>query len=67
MKISDFKKEEELAKMKVTEIRKHIKEFNEHYAIKGYSKVKKDQLINMVLTSQDRIRNSMKKKTPKTI
>lgn len=66
MKISDFKKEEELAKMKVTEIRKHIKEFNEHYAIKGYSKVKKDQLINMVLTSQDRIRNSMKKKAPKT-
>lgn len=66
MKISDFKKEEELAKMKVTEIRKHIKEFNEHYAIKGYSKVKKDQLINMVLTAQDRIRNSMKKKAPKS-
>lgn len=66
MKISDFKKEEELAKMKVTEIRKHVKEFNEHYTIKGYSKVKKDQLINMVLTSQDRIRNSMKKKAPKS-
>jgi len=62
MKISDFKKEEQLAKMKVTEIRKHIKQFNEHYVIKGYSKVKKDQLINMVLTAQDRIRNSMKKK-----
>tara|TARA_R110000772_G_scaffold180930_2_gene292210 strand:+ start:478 stop:1350 length:873 start_codon:yes stop_codon:yes gene_type:complete len=64
MKVADMKDEDTLKKMKVLDIRKHIKEFNEHYAIKGYSKVKKDQLINMVLTAQDRIKNS-KKPAPK--
>ena len=64
MKVADMKDEDTLKKMKVLDIRKHVREFNEHYAIKGYSKVKKDQLINMVLTAQDRIKNS-KKPTPK--
>jgi len=61
MKTSDFKQEDELKKMKVADIKKHIKEFNEHYAIKGYSKLKKDQLINAVLTAQMRISKSMPK------
>lgn len=56
MKTSDFKSESELKSMKVADIKKHVREFNEHYAIKGYSKLKKDQLINQVLTSQMRIR-----------
>ena len=55
MKTSDFKSESELKSMKVADIKKHVREFNEHYAIKGYSKLKKDQLINQVLTSQMRI------------
>lgn len=61
MKTSDFKQEDELKKMKVADIKKHIKEFNEHYAIKGYSKLKKDQLINAVLTAQMRISKAMPK------
>jgi hypothetical protein len=73
MKTSDFKQEDELKKMKVADIKKHIREFNEHYAIKGYSKLKKDQLINAVLTAQMRISKSStakpveKKQTPLTV
>ena len=73
MKTSDFKKEDELKKMKVADIKKHVREFNEHYAIKGYSKLKKDQLINAVLTAQMRISKSStakpveKKQTPLTV
>jgi hypothetical protein len=63
MKTSDFKSESELKSMKVADIKKHVRQFNEHYAIKGYSKLKKDQLINQVLTSQMRIRKG--KGTPK--
>lgn len=60
MKISDFKTEEQLAKMKVQEIKSHVKEFNQHFAIRGYSKLPKSQLISLVLTAQDRIRNANK-------
>ena len=41
MKLSDFKSEEDLKKMKVADIKKHVREFNNHYAIKGYSKLNK--------------------------
>lgn len=58
MRVSDFKSEEQLKKMSVADIKKHIREFNDHYGIKGYSKLKKDQMINQVLTAQMRIRNS---------
>jgi len=61
MKISDFKSEEEMRKMKVADIKKHVREYNDHYAIKGYSRLNKDQLIQTVLTAQDRIRNAGKK------
>ena len=60
MKVSDFKSEEQLLKMNVADIKKHVREFNDHYAIKGYSKLNKSQLISTVLTAQDRIRNAGK-------
>ena len=65
MKISDFKSEGELQKMKIADIKKHVREFNDHYAIKGYSKLNKDQLINTVLTAQTRLRNAVKAKRAK--
>jgi hypothetical protein len=61
MKISDFKSEEDLKKMTIPQIKMHVREYNEHYAIKGYSKLTKSQLISTVLTAQDRIRNAGKK------
>ena len=60
MKVSDFKTEEQLMKMNVADIKKHVREFNDHYAIKGYSKLNKSQLMSTVLTAQDRIRNAGK-------
>ena len=60
MKISDFKSEDEMKKMTVGDIKKHVREFNEHYKISGYSKLKKDQLISQVLTAQMRVRNAGK-------
>ena len=62
MKLSDFKSEDELRKMKIADIKAHVREYNDHYAIRGYSGLKKDQLINMVLTAQDRLRNAVKAK-----
>lgn len=64
MKQSDFKSEAQLRSMKVADIKKHVRAFNDHYKISGYSKATKDQLIGQVLTAQDRIRNSGKA-TPK--
>lgn len=48
--------EEELRKMNVKQIKAHVREMNEHYAIRGYSKLKKDQLINAILTAHMRIK-----------
>jgi hypothetical protein len=66
MKQSDFKSESELKAMKVAQIKQHVREFNDHLAIRGYSKATKDQLIGQVLTAQDRVRNS-KGSAPKPI
>lgn len=60
MKVSDFKTEEQLKEMKVPEIKAHVREFNEHYKISGYSKLRKDQLISEILTAQMRVRNAGK-------
>ena len=46
MKIADFPTEQQLRGMSVSGLKSHIKEFNMHYAIKGYSKLRKDQLIS---------------------
>lgn len=67
MKQSDFKSESELKAMKVAEIKKHVREFNDHLAIRGYSKATKDQLIGQVLTAQDRVRNSGKSAPKPTV
>lgn len=48
--------EEQLRKMNVKQIKAHVREMNEHYAIRGYSKLKKDQLINAILTAHMRIK-----------
>ena len=64
MKVSDFKSEDDLNKMKVVDIKKHVRDYNEHYKIAGYSKLKKDQIINMILTAQNRIRNASKSTAP---
>ncbi|MGI9556182.1 MAG: hypothetical protein ACR2M9_04900 [Cyanophyceae cyanobacterium] len=65
MKVSDFKTQEEMEKMKVAEIKAHVRAFNEHFAIRGYSKLNKSQLISEVLTAQMRIRNAASKPAPK--
>lgn len=62
MKTSDFKKESDLKSMKVGEIRAHIRTFNDDYAIKGYSKLKKADLISAISKAQLRI---AKEKKPK--
>lgn len=64
MKVSDFKSEDDLKKMKVVDIKKHVREFNQHYKIAGYSKLKKDQIINVILTAQNRISNAGKSPAP---
>lgn len=48
-------KEADLQKMTVKELRNHIKQMNEHYAIRGYYKMNKDQLINAIGTAHMRI------------
>jgi hypothetical protein len=60
MKVSDFKTQDEMEKMKVAEIKAHVRAYNEHFAIRGYSKLNKSQLISEVLTAQMRIRNAGK-------
>ena len=67
MKTSDFKKEDELKKMNVADIKKHIRQFNEHYGIKGYSKLKKGELISAVLTAQNRISGNKTTKKKKLV
>ncbi len=62
MKTSDFKKESDLKSMKVGEIRAHVRTFNDDYAIKGYSKLKKADLISAITKAQLRI---AKEKKPK--
>lgn len=62
MKRSDFKKEEELKGMKVGDIKKHVSAFNKHYAIRGYSKLKKAALISAVLSAQTRLGGAKKTK-----
>jgi len=64
MKVSDFKTEEQLRKMNVADIKKHVREFNDHFSLKGYSKLKKDQLISVILTAQTRIKNAVPKAEP---
>lgn len=58
-----FPTEEELRKMNMTQLKKHVREMNEHYGIKGYSKLRKDQLINAIMTSQLRISKGETKPT----
>jgi hypothetical protein len=48
-------KEADLQKMNMSQIKAHIREFNDHYAIRGYSKLNKSQLISAVLTAQKRV------------
>ena len=48
--------------MKVGDIRKHIEAFNRHYAIEGYSKLKKAALISAVLSAQTRLGGAKKTK-----
>jgi hypothetical protein len=48
--------------MTVANIRSHITKFNRHYAIKGYSKLKKDDLVEKVLTAQSRLSKTGMKK-----
>lgn len=62
-----FPTEDELRKMNMTELKKHVREMNEHYGIKGYSKLRKDQLINAIMTSQLRIKKGAPKETMKPI
>jgi len=50
-----FPTEAELRAMTVKQLRQHIKEMNEHYAIRGYYKMNKDQLINSIGTAHLRI------------
>lgn len=54
---------EVLSKMTLPEIKKHVRELNEHYGIKGYSKLKKDQLVNAIGTAQMRIKKGNTKPT----
>jgi hypothetical protein len=51
----NFPSEQQLRAMSVAQIKKHIREYNEHYAIKGYSRLTKDQLISTILTAQLRV------------
>ena len=60
MKISDFKSQDEMQKMTIPQIKAHVREYNDHYSIRGYSKLNKSQLISEVLTAQQRIRNAGK-------
>lgn len=60
MKISDFPTEQQLRGMSVSALKSHIKEYNMHYSIRGYSKLRKDQLISEILTAQMRVRNAGK-------
>lgn len=50
-----FPTEAQLRAMTVKQLRQHIKEMNEHYAIRGYYKMNKDQLINSIGTAHLRI------------
>ena len=50
-----FPTEAELRAMTVKQLRQHIKEMNKHYAIRGYYKMNKDQLINSIGTAHLRI------------
>ena len=62
MKVSQFPSEDLLKQMKVSELRSHIREFNEHYAIRGYSKLNKSQLISTILTAQKRVEKASQEK-----
>ena len=43
---------ESLAKLTVSEIRQLVRDHNLHYAIKGYSKLKKNDLIDKFLEAK---------------
>ena len=62
MKRSDFKLEPELKGMKVADIKKHVRAFNKHYAIQGYSKLKKNELVSAILSAQMRLGGAKKTK-----
>ena len=62
MKRSDFKLEPELKGMKVADIKKHVRAFNKHYAIQGYSKLKKTELVSAILSAQMRLGGAKKTK-----
>jgi len=62
MKRSDFKLESELKGMKVADIKKHVRAFNKHYAIQGYSKLKKTELVSAILSAQMRLGGAKKTK-----
>ena len=54
----NFPNEEELNKMTIPKIKAHIRDMNDHYAIRGYSKMNKSQMINAILTAHNRIRGT---------
>ena len=54
------KTEAQLQKMKVAELKQHIREHNMHYAIKGYSKMTKPQLVISILDTQKRVKPAPK-------
>ena len=62
MKKSDFKSRDEMNAMNIADIKSHIRKFNEHYAIKGYSKMKKSELIDAVQKAQVRVLRKTKPK-----
>ena len=62
-----FPNEDELRKMNMTDLKKHVREMNDHYGLKGYSKLRKDQLINAILTAQMRISKGAPKESMKPI
>ena len=67
MKRSDFKKEADLKSMSVGDIKKHVRTFNADYAIKGYSKLKKAELISAILSAQTRLGTKKTKKKVKLV
>lgn len=53
---------EELMKMKVADVRKLIREHNLHNVIKGYSKMKKEEMVTAFLAKQAKPEKTKKKK-----
>ena len=50
----------ELEAMTILELRKHVREMNEVYALKRYAKVKKADLINMIVARHATLKSGKK-------